>query len=207
MKPQPRNYNLLFAAFISVIGILLFGFTISGQLFYLNLLPEGDLGMLQKATASEIIHLDLTQNIIEISLPQAGDYRVISSDKRLYAAHLTVHSKTTAEEIPRIIADRTKYAPYETELLQGDILFNFNVDDPGTYELHIHNLNLNQINPTITIFPDYTAQNRQRILFTTTPLFVLLIVTAVWFGRTRPALSKKQRQAKQNKWDEFTKED
>lgn len=208
-KPQFRKYNLIYALITGVIGTILFGLTISGQadvyLQYLEYLPNIDLGLLQKTTADEIINAEITQNITNISLPQAGDYRVISPSRGLYATNLSVHSKATAEEIPLIIADQRKSAPFDTDLLQGRLLFEFQADAPGIYELHVQNINLGEDTLTITIVPTYKAQNRKRILIGATLLVALLI--GAWVIPLRPTLSKKKRQKKQSKWDAFIEED
>ena len=205
MKQQKKNYHLTFALFTSVACAILYGLTVSGQTYlYLERLPSGNLGLMRNVTADEIVTFELTQNITNIDLPMAGDYRVISSYERLHADHLTVYSKVQAEEIPLTIIDQTKFAPYETDLLQGNILFDFHIDQPGTYELHVDTLDLNEVNPTVTIFPDYRGQNRQRVFLSMA--FLLIAVIVAWFVLSRPTLSKEQRQVKKDKWDTFMKE-
>lgn len=202
MEKSPRNYHLAFALGIGLVGAWLFATVLSGQAFvFLEQIPAGNVGLFLQPTEANILNLELTEDVTEQRFSEAGTYRVITTDNALRARNLTLHARNSGEEIPLAVVSLTKYEPYDTELLQGQVLFSFTIENPGDYEWHVHFLDLSINTPTMTVFPDYTAQNRQRILMIAVALMILTVLGLVWYFK--PALSKAQRREKRQKWDDF----
>lgn len=205
MKGSDRRYNLVFAIIIGAFGTYLYGMTVSGQVpFLLEALPGGNLGLFRQATEEQIIAVPLGQTATDVDIVETGTYRIISVDADLFASNLTIYLKATGQKVPVTVADLTTYAPYETELLQGRVLLDFQVSEVGTYQIEINGFDLNEREPIITLFPEYTAQNRQRILIGGGILLVALVGVWYWFGRS--SVPKARREEKRGKWDDFVKQ-
>lgn len=202
--PQ-RNYNLLFAFFSAVIGMVLFGGMISGQLFFwLDRLPQGDIGLFRSPTEAQILNVQLVEEVTAVTLLEAGDYRIISNNPGLRAGNLSVRSTTTNKEVPSTVIDRTRYEPYDTELLQGAQLIDVQIEEGGSYQIVVSKIDASLVKPIITIFPDYTEQNRLRIIGSS--LVLLLVAGFFWYRSNRPLVPKEQKVQKRERWSEFMEE-
>lgn len=206
MERPKRNYNVGFAILIGAIGAYFFGMMFSGQLqvFFVGL-PQGDLGIFRQTSAEQIITLPLQQETTDIFLDEAGTYRIITHHSGLRARNLVIHQQAGREEVPITVLNITKLAPYDTDLLQGQAIIEFSIDEPGEVQIEVKHLNLNKITPRITVFPDYTNQNRI-ILFGSTLIFFIISGSIIWYKHYRPLISKAERSQKRNKWNEFMDE-
>ena len=202
MKRPQRNYHVFFALLCAVIIIWLFIVTVNGQIFLW--LPQGNLGVLRSATEAQIMNVRLQAEVTNINFSEPGTYRIISNSSRVYATHLSLRSNTTQEEIPLTVIDRTRYEPYDTELLQGIPLIDVEIEEPGRYQIVVSNLNVTNIQPIITLFPDYTKQNRLRLAGS--GLVLLLVIGFFWYRSTRSLVPKEQKVEKRDKWRDFMDE-
>ncbi len=204
-RPQ-RNYNLLFAFFSAIIGMWLFAGMLSGQIFFW--LPQGNLGLLRYATEAQIMNVQLLDEVTAVNFSEPGNYRIISDNPRIYARNLSVRSATTNEEVGITVIDRTYYEPYDDELLEGTPLIDFQIEEPGSYEIVVSNLAVGIIKPIITVFPEYTSQNRLRVAGTATVFLTIFLVVLVvfWFRSRQLVVPKEQKTQKRDKWTAFMDE-
>ena len=202
MKRPQRNYNVLFAFLCAIVGMLLFAGTLSGQIY--AWLPQGNFGLLRVPSEAQILNVRLTDEITQVNFPEPGNYRIISNNPRVYASQLNLRSKSTNELLPLSVIDRTFYEPYDTELLQGIPLVDVEIEEPGNYEVVVSNLNVESVQPVITLFPHYTKQNRLRLAGG--GLVLLLAVGFFWYRSSRPLVPKEQKVEKRDKWRDFMDE-
>lgn len=206
MKRPQRNYNLIFAFFSAVIGMWLFAGMLSGQIFFW--LPQGNLGLLRYATEAQIMNVQLLEEVTAVDFSEPGNYRIISNNPRIHASNLSLRSAATNEEVSKTVLDRTFYEPYDDDLLKGVPLIDFQIKEPGRYEIMVSNLAVNIVKPIITVFPEYTSQNRLRLLGTGAVfLTIFLVVLGVfWFRSKQLDVPKEQRSQKRDKWTAFMDE-
>lgn len=203
MKPPSRNYNVLFAIFTLIIGAIIFAGTISGQTYrWLSSLPQGNLGLFLRLTEEQIQTIRLQNEITEIILAEPGNYRIISASPEIHARNLAIFTTATNEEIPVTILNQTTLAPYDANLLKGRALLDLHIEKAGSYQIAVNRLNLAEVQPVITIFPEYKTQNKQRLIGT--GVLLIIILTGVWVKKYRPTIVEKAvKEEKRDKWDEF----
>ncbi|MCA9938404.1 MAG: hypothetical protein KC418_07170 [Anaerolineales bacterium] len=210
MHQQKKVYNVGIALIFMLLGGIVFGGVYSGQFgVWLDALPVEKLGIFRQPSAENIVYIPLTQESIPLTFAHSGRYRIISEASNVIAGDLHIYDNSTGQETPRVIVDRIKNDPYDTDLLRGNILLDFQIEAPGTYELRFEGRKLPANDPSLVLFPDYTLVNRQRlILLLLLPIFLIVILRGRLWSRLRDSSkSKVEQAAKQNKWEMFTEDD
>ena len=203
MKRPQRNYNVVFAFLSALFGIIVFVGFIMGRLD--SWLPQGDLGLLRSATEEQILNVQLLDEVTQVNFSESGNYRIISNNPRVRAEHLSLRSATTNEDVSIIVIDRSKYAPYNDELLTGVPLIDFQIDESGSYKIIASIVNIENAKPMITIFPDYKSHNRLRI-FGAGALLMVIFFGIFWYRSNQLAIPKEVKTEKRGKWDAFMDE-
>lgn len=156
-------------------------------------------GVVKQIESEEIINFD-APGTIEVTLNK-GPYMIVS--QRPFAAHeFEIISSASGQLIP--LERETREIKYELELLDGDLIYHFDVPENGRYRITEEATADN----TVQIAPNYSVRN-QIAIFLFYGLLVGGIILFVWLRR-RPKMkmeaAERQTTAREKaaKWDILT---
>ncbi len=207
MFDQNNKPSILRAAVSTPIGILLFifvfAFIVGISAWALFTLPVR-LGLIQQLQSEDVITIQIP-GTTSIKLSETTDHQVFVQRRIQFPHNLTIQSKATGEFINLEEQDGDIY--YDTDLLEGLLIYKFKVEEPGMYEISESLANPSE---TLLIAPSFSKRNSIVLaLFLGIPL--LFIGIGGWYFYFRPTARDtqlaKERNNKLDRWLELQSKD
>ncbi len=213
MFERNKRPNVLRAAISTPIGILLFIFIfvfVVGIGSRVLISIPVHLGLIRQLQLQDIVKVEIP-GTTTIELTETTDHHIYLRRRVQRPHHVTIQSASTGEFIN--LEEQNDEIYYETNLVEGLLIYKFKVEESGAYELSDNSSNQKE---SLIIAPSFSKRNTIVLsLFFGVPL--LLIGFSVWYFYFRPTPEDEQlaksRNKKLDRWlelqngENFSKED
>jgi uncharacterized membrane protein len=211
---RPSLRSCLLGSVVGLIVYIISWYIILAFPYIVNLLAvpflfiPDRLGFVEYVTREDVIALTVPVEY-EFELPRAGEYFIFSTNLLPAANRVLVKSKEANNQIEvSYIIDAVN--PYGTSVVEGRPVFEFKVEQPGTYVLYLQDLPDNA-EPEYTLFivPDVSARNR-RILIVSFLVYISVIAFVggqIYHRRNKERIQQEKmaRNAKREKFEAWIK--
>ena len=193
-----RTFRQIFSGtlfgFSLVLLVSIFVFTGIG--FQLLVAIPTQLGLIEILSPEDIIPLQLPHTE-QITFTETGKYGIYTQERFIEARAIAIQD---VNQTNLILEQQENRTIYNTELLQGTLIYTFTVSETGQYTVS----SPTGANATLLIAPIYGATNtRTLLLFYLTPIIAIALI---WWGilRFRDRGRRAKAKEKAQKWDDWT---
>ncbi len=200
-QKQPQLLNCLIATAVgfvlSVIIVIVLLYAIRPML----VLPA-TLGLIKPLLPEDVMRAPIP-GTTQLELGESRHY-FIFTQRRVIVGDYRLRLVSVATGMPVELRAEVRPIEYDTDAVQGLLLYNFAIDEPGLYELSVEEA---PVAETLLIAPNFTGRNQLVVILFFTLLLLLFGLGAWLYWRRGQRPDAVVVQSKRDRWDAWVDED
>lgn len=199
-REQPKVFGCLIGTVAGIVLTLLLIIALGFGLRVIMVLPAW-LGLITPLLPEDVTSVEIP-GTAGLELGATRRYLIFTQRRVTSRYNLCLESVTTGEPVQLQKAPRA--IQYETAAVTGTLIYQFSIDQPGTYRLSADQTHHAE---TLLIAPDYTGRNQTVLALFYAPFLFILGGSAWLFWRRGMRPDKAQAQSKKDRWNAWVDDD